>query len=177
MYQAAPGGLLSSMSTLHRLGEAAVRRDLHRARVVLASASPLRASRRVPLCDHLVWMTELVGGGDAVVQNAAAAVHGAARAFSDEGDRGRRIELVGALGSFHRVTGRREGWIARSATPALQANTPWLLDGVSGHAGAGLVLDAEDRLQARIRVEQYRRWRIEMWGPVALSGNAVVLVR
>ena len=177
MYQRGSSALLSGMSTLHRLAEAAVRRDLHRARVVLASASPLRATRRVPLCDHLLWLAELVGGGDEVVQNAAASLHGAAAAFRDDGCRDDRFALVGAIGSLLRVTGRREHWIARGAAPALQTNVPWVLDGVTGHAGTGLVIDAEDRVQARIRVEQYRRWRTEMWGPVALAGNVLAGAR
>jgi hypothetical protein len=162
------------MSTLHLLGEAAVRRDLHRARVVLSSASPLRSDRRVPLCNHLVRMTELVGTAEPVVHQSAQALRDAAALFREDPGRSLRTEVLGALGSLHRATVRRTGWIDHRALPYLRANAPWLLDGVAGHAGAGLVPDAEDRMRARERLEQYRRWRLELWGPAVLDSGVLV---
>lgn len=156
------------MSTLHRFAEAAVRRDLHRARVVLSSGGQLYTDRRVALCEHLVWMTGLIDGEESVVDTAARRVRTTAYAFRDEGDRARRTDVIGAIGSLHRVTGRHTGWISAEADRRLCDQVPWLLDGAARHVGAGLVLDADARRTARERAEAYRDKRLAMWGPIVL---------
>lgn len=173
MYQGGQSPLLCHMSTLHRFAEAAVRRDLHRARVLLASGTRLSVDRRRALAGHLAWMARLVSTPDAAVTEAAAALFAAACAFRDDGERGRRVDLLGAIGAFHRVSGSREHWTSPEALRGIGQHVPWLLDGVATPPGAGLVLrESGGREQGRIRAAAYRRTKAHLWGTVSLGAAA-----
>lgn len=153
------------MNTLHLLGEAAVQRDLHRARVVLASGGHLRADRRTALCEHLAWIAGLVDPSRPVVGDAAVRLRDSAVVFAELPERAYRVEVLGAIGSLHRVVRRHQGWISAHVLPELGDQVPWLFDGVARHRGAGLSVSADVRLAGRERAETYRRRCLELWGP------------
>lgn len=158
------------MSTLHRFAEAAIQRDLHRARVVLCAGTRFTADRREALTDHLAWMSGLVDSPDPRVTEAAGRLFAAAFDFHGEGDRGRRVELLGAVESLIRVTRGRDTWTSAEALWGLGEHIPWLLDGVAMPQGAGLVLrEPGGGERGRLRAAAYRRARAHLWGTVSLS--------
>lgn len=163
---------MTGVSTLHRFAENAVRRDLGRARVVMASGVRLSIERRCALSDHLAWMTGMVDSGDEAISEASYAVFTSACAFWSEGDRAHRIELLTAISSLLRATAHAEGWTSSEALRGLGEHVPWLLDGVSVPAGTGLLLrqsgGADER---RRRAAAYRQTKTELWGPVALQSQ------
>jgi hypothetical protein len=161
------------MSTLHRFAEGAVRRDLQRARVVLASGLRLSTERRYALADHLAWMSGMVESPDPAIAEAAGALFGTACGFRAEGDRAHRIDLLGATGSMLRHTAHARGWTSPEVLRGLGEHIPWLLDGVSMPPGAGLVLrEPGGREVGRIRAATYRKTKAQLWGPVALADLA-----
>lgn len=160
------------MSTLHRFAETAIRRDLHRARVVLASGTRLSTERRCALTDHLAWLSGLVEARDEVIDEAAGALFAAALAFRNEGDRPRRIDLLNAIRRLAKASVCSESWTSPEALRGLGEHIPWLLDGVAMPPGAGLVLrEPGGRELGRIRAAAYRKVKAELWGPVGLTAR------
>jgi hypothetical protein len=172
MYQERARGLLTVMSTLHRFAEAAVRRDLSRARVVLASGIRLSPERRCALSDHLAWMSGMIESADERTCDAAYAVFTAACGFWEYGDRAHRIELLTAVTGLLRATEHTEGWTSRDAVRSLGEYVPWLLDGVAVPIGAGLqVRQAGGADERRMRAAAYRQAKAQLWGPVGLTAR------
>lgn len=170
MYQERRCVLWACMSTLHRFAEAAVRRDLERARTVLADGTRLSADRRLLLTDHLAWMSGLVDSPDERVGETTSALFSCTYAFHDVGDRVRRDELVAAIDALLRATARCAGWTADEAVRGLGEQVPWLLDGVAMPPGAGLLVrDPGGREVARLRAAAYRRAKVRLWGTVSLE--------
>ncbi|MBO9520284.1 MAG: hypothetical protein J7518_02000 [Nocardioidaceae bacterium] len=160
------------MSTLHRFAEAAVRRDLSRARVVMASGVRLSAERRYALSDHLAWMSGMVESDDERIGDAAYAVFTTACAFWVHGDRAHRIELLTAVSGLLRATAHTEDWTSAEALRSLGEYVPWLLDGVAVPIGTGLqVRQSGGADERRMRAAAYRQAKAQLWGPVGLSAR------
>ncbi len=158
------------MSTLHRFAEAAVRRDLQRAHVLLADDARIVAERRRLLTDHLAWMSGLVDAPDERVADAATALFSTACAFREQGDRIHREELLAAVTALLRATERVPRWTSGEAVRGLGEQVPWLLDGVAMPPGAGLLVrDPGGREIARLRAAAYRRAKVRLWGAVSLE--------
>lgn len=160
------------MSTLHRFAENAVRRDLGRARVVMASGTRLTTERRCALADHLAWMSGMVEAGDEAIADAAYAVFSASCGFWVHGDRAHRIELLAAVNALLRATEHAGGWTSAEALRGLGEYVPWLLDGVAIPAGAGLqVRQTGGADERRMRAAAYRQTRVQLWGTVGLTAR------
>jgi len=163
------------MRTLQLYAEAAIRRDLARARTVLAGTARLGPERRHAMVEHLTWMVGLVQPGTTGVSPAAAAVRDSATAFRQEGFGAEREDVVRALNALERVTARVHGWTAPDVLRVASSNLPWLLDAVDLRGGPGLVLpQAESPEESRSRLSEYRRKRLLLWGTVALRPTPVL---
>ncbi|MFL6060191.1 MAG: hypothetical protein ACJ72E_03095 [Marmoricola sp.] len=159
------------MTTLHLYAEAAIRRDLARARTLLASRIRMTAERRQDVTEHLTWMASLVLGGTDEISPAAAAVRDAALAYGAEGLTEDRVALVRAIDGLVVATAARRGahWTADDVPRVACGNLPWVLDEVPLRGGPVLVLPSPpDAETARARAAEYRRRRAKLWGPVAL---------
>ncbi len=157
------------MSTLHSYAETAIRRDLTRARVLLADRARIGPERRRAVVDHLIWLGTLAQPGTAI-SPAVAQLRDCAIAFGREGMGQERLELVAAIEVLLRATRAAGTWTSPDALRVAGENLPWLLDAVTGRGGPGLVLpQPECRESAVRRVSEYRRKRTLLWGPIALT--------
>ena len=159
------------MTTLHLYAEAAIRRDLARARVLLVSRVRISTDRRRSLAEHLVWLSTLVRPGTDRISPASAAMRDAAVAFGDDGLGTEREVLISAIDALVEVTSTWPGrWTAEDVPRVACGNLPWVLDGIPLRGGPGLVLPTQvNREAARTRAAAYRRKRAQLWGPVALA--------
>jgi len=159
------------MTTLHLYAEAAIRRDLTRARVLLTSRVRMSTERRRALSEHLVWLSSLVRPGTDRISPASAAMRDAATAFGEDGLGAEREVLLGAIDALVEVTESWPGrWSAEDVPRVACGNLPWVLDGIPLRGGPGLVLPVQvNREAARTRAAAYRRKRAQLWGPVALA--------
>jgi hypothetical protein len=163
------------MRTLQLYAEAAIRRDLARARAVLDSGARLGPERRHAMVDHLTWLMSLVQPGTTGVSPAAAAVRDGANAFRQDGFAAEREEVVRALDTLERVTSSIHGWTSPDVLRVASGNLPWVLDAVDPRGGPGLVLPATGSPEAvRSRATEYRRKRALLWGTVALRPTRVL---
>jgi hypothetical protein len=158
------------MTTLHLYAEAAILRDLSRARALLTTRIRLSSERRRALTDHLTWLATLFLPGTEQISPAAAAMRDSAAAFGADGIHEDRIRLVGAIDALVAATRNRPGrWTAEDVPRVACGNLPWVLDEVPLRGGPVLVLPRpEDPEAARQRAAEYRRMRARLWGPVAL---------
>ncbi|MFL6023528.1 MAG: hypothetical protein ACJ72O_09340 [Marmoricola sp.] len=159
------------MTTLHLYAEAAIRRDLARARTLLISRVRMSSERRRAVTEHLTWLTTLVRPGTERISPAAAAVRDTAAAFGREGLGHERELLIEALDVLVQTTATWPGrWTAEDVPRVACGNLPWVLDGIPLRGGPGLVLPSPtDPEMARTRAALYRRKRAQLWGPVALT--------
>lgn len=157
------------MRTLQLYAETAIRRDLARARTVLAGTARLGPQRRHAMVDHLTWLVGLVQPGTTGVSPAAAAVRDSAADFRPDGFGAERERVVRALDNLERVTAQVHGWTCPDVLRVACGNLPWVLDGVDVRGGPGLVLPpAESPEASRHQLSEYRRQRALLWGTVAL---------
>jgi len=164
------------MTTLHLYAEAAIRRDLARARTLLISRVRMSTERRCAVTEHLVWLANLVRPGTDRISPAAAAMRQAADAFGADGLGHEREVLIAAIDAFVAVT---EGWPGRWTNEDVPrvacGNLPWVLDGIPLRGGPGLVLPSPpDPDLARTRAALYRRKRAQLWGPLALTPQRIL---
>jgi hypothetical protein len=159
------------MTTLHMYAEAAIRRDLARARVLLTSRVRMPSDRRRAVSEHLVWLSTLVRPGTDRISPAAAAMRDAAVAFGEDGLGTEREVLISAIDSLTDVTESWPGrWSSEDVPRVACGNLPGVLDGIPLRGGPGLVLPIQvNREAARTRAAAYRRKRAQLWGPVALA--------
>lgn len=162
------------MRTLQLYAETAIRRDLARARTVLAGGVRLGPERRHAMVDHLTWLMSMVQPGTTGVSPAAAAVRDSATAFRREGYALEREEVVRAIDALERITARLRGWTSPDVLRVASANLPWVLDAVDPRGGPGLVLPPKECPEVtRSRLSAYRRQRALLWGTVALRPTPV----
>ena len=171
MYHRRGSGLLQAMSILHSYVEAAIRRDLTRARALLLTGSRLSSVRRHAVADHVVWLTSLAQLGTALISPAAAGLREATTTFGETGMAPDRDDLIRRIDVFLRVTADHPGsWTAPDVVRIARRNLPWVLDAIVVRGGPGLVLPSGDAPEdARSRAAEYRRKRSMLWGPVALA--------
>jgi hypothetical protein len=164
------------MTTLHLYAEAAIRRDLTRARAVLTSRVRMSTERRRAVSDHLVWLSTLVRPGTERISPASAAMRDAAVAFGEDGLGTEREQLIEALDVLVGVTANWPGrWSAEDVPRVACGNLPWVLDGIPLRGGPGLVLPSPaDPEHARMRAAAYRRKRAHLGGPVALTPERIL---
>ena len=164
------------MTTLHLYAEAAIRRDLARARTLLISRVRMSTERRRAVSEHLVWLASLVRPGTARVSPAAAAVREAATVFGADGLGHDREQLISAIESLLGVAADWPGrWTNQDVPRVACGNLPWVLDGIPLRGGPGLVLPSPpDPELARTRAALYRRKRAQLWGPVALTPSRIL---
>lgn len=164
------------MTTLHLYAEAAIRRDLARARALLSSRARMSTVRRQAVTDHLVWLSTLVRPGTERISPAAAGMRDAAAAFGDDGLGSEREVLIEAIDYLVGVTASWPGrWTSEDVPRVACGNLPWVLDGIPLRGGPGLVLPTpSDPEHARMRAAAYRRKRAHLWGPVALTPARVL---
>lgn len=161
------------MSTLLRFAEAAVVRDLNRARILLAGDDRLVSVRRRALTDHLTWLAKLVDSPDAAVMEAGTMVFADACIFGTEGDRPSREELIAAIDRLLYVVRHRQAWTTPEIVHHAAEHVPWLLDDAVIPPGTGLVLRQPVPPElARERAREYRRLKVQLWGPLALVVRA-----
>jgi len=164
------------MTTLHLYAEAAIRRDLARARTLLISRTRMSTERRRAVTDHLTWLASLVRPGTDQISPASAAMRDAAVAFGADGlghDREQLIEAIEALVAAAAAWPGR--WTAEDVARVACGNLPWVLDGIPLRGGPGLVLPSPpDPEVARTRAALYRRKRAQLWGPVALTPSRIL---
>lgn len=162
------------MRTLQLYAEAAIRRDLARARTVLAGTSRLGPERRHAMVDHLTWLVGLVQPGTTGVSPAAATLRDCAVAFRPDGFGAEREEVVRALDCLERTTAQVHGWTSPDVLRVASGNLPWLLDALDPRGGPGLVLPPTGSPETtRSRLSEYRRKRVLLWGTVALRPTPV----
>lgn len=168
MYQRVAAALLLGMdNNWAGLVPRAVRRDLERARYVLAHDPLLTAERREALAGHVRWMLRLIATGDAGI---AAAVR-------------RTAEAASALGACHEGTPRRDAILAlthlcelldqhrvvaaTAALPTVARQVHWLVDGMSAadceHITRSLVPGRRKPMLRPLAVS-YRRRKQLLWG-------------
>ncbi|RNL65049.1 hypothetical protein EFK50_03485 [Nocardioides marmoriginsengisoli] len=171
VYHRAVRVLWGAMSILHSYVEAAVRRDLTRARLLLTAGARLSTVRRRAIAEHLVWLCGLTELGTALISPAAVGLREAAVVFGDTGMAPDRDDLIKRLDVFLRVTAAHPGsWTAPDAARIACRNLPWVLDALVVRGGPGLVLPRIEAPEvARTRAAEYRRKRSMLWGPVALA--------
>lgn len=164
------------MTTLHLYAEAAIRRDLARARALLISRVRMSTERRRAVTEHLTWLASLVRPGTDRISPAAAAMREAAVAFGRDGLGHERELLIDAIDALSEATAHWPGrWTAEDVPRVACGNLPWVLDGIPLRGGPGLVLPSpQDPALARTRAALYRRKRAQLWGPVALTPSRVL---
>jgi hypothetical protein len=164
------------MTTLHLYAEAAIRRDLARARALLTSRVRMSTERRRAVTDHLTWLASLVRPGTDRISPASAAMREAAVAFGRDGLGHERELLIEALDALIEVTASWPArWTAEDVPRVACGNLPWVLDGIPLRGGPGLVLPTPpDPEVARTRAALYRRKRAHLWGPVALTPSRIL---
>lgn len=155
------------MNDLHRLAEAAVRRDLQRARVLLADRTPLSLERHRLIGEHIEWMCGLVEPVDRSVTESLVRLVRAAREFGSNREREHREQLVLAIDLMLAATDLIEGWTSASAIRRLGPWVPWLLDGVAVPAAGGRRVHPSVRELGRLEAASYRRGRFRLWGSVS----------
>jgi hypothetical protein len=159
------------MSILHTYAEAAVRRDLIRARSLLGVRARLSTERRRALADHLHWLGSLAQPGTALVSPAVARFCAATTAFGETGTALEREALVRTIDAVLKVTASHPSiWTAPEVVRIACGNLPWVLDEATVRGGPGLVLPPTGMPQdARWQAAEYRRKRSMLWGPIALA--------
>lgn len=164
------------MTTLHLYAEAAIRRDLARARTLLSSRVRMSTQRRRDLTEHLGWLASLVRPGADRISPASAALRQAASAFGEDGLGHEREQLIAAIDALVEVTAQWPGrWTNEDVPRVACGNLPWVLDGIPLRGGPGLVLPTPpDPEVARTRAALYRRKRAQLWGPVALTPSRIL---
>ena len=164
------------MTTLHLYAEAAIRRDLARARALLTSRVRMSTERRRAVTDHLTWLASLVRPGTDRISPASAAMREAAVAVGRDGLGHERELLIEALDALIEVTASWPArWTAEDVPRVACGNLPWVLDGIPLRGGPGLVLPTPpDPEVARTRAALYRRKRAHLWGPVALTPSRIL---
>jgi hypothetical protein len=164
------------MTTLHLYAEAAIRRDLARARTLLISRVRMSTERRRAVTDHLTWLATLVRPGTDRISPASAAMREAAVAFGADGLGHEREQLIEAIGALVEATSTWPGrWTAEDVPRVACGNLPWVLDGIPLRGGPGLVLPSPpDPEVARTRAALYRRKRAQLWGPLALTPSRIL---
>ncbi|RNL79771.1 hypothetical protein [Nocardioides marmorisolisilvae] len=164
------------MTTLHLYAEAAIRRDLARARALLISRVRMSTERRRAVTDHLTWLASLVRPGTDRISPASAAMREAAVAFGKDGLGHERELLIEAIDILVDTTATwPTRWTAEDVPRVACGNLPWVLDGIPLRGGPGLVLPSPpDPEVARTRAALYRRKRAQLWGPVALTPSRIL---
>jgi hypothetical protein len=164
------------MTTLHLYAEAAIRRDLARARTLLLSRVRMSTERRRAVTEHLTWLASLVRPGTDRITPAAVTMRQAAMAFGAEGLGHEREVLIEAIDQLIEVSlGWPGRWTNEDVPRVACGNLPWVLDGIPLRGGPGLVLPSPaDPEAARTRAALYRRKRAQLWGPVALTPSQLL---
>jgi hypothetical protein len=164
------------MTTLHLYAEAAIRRDLARARALLISRVRMSTERRRAVTEHLTWLSDLVRPGTDQISPAAAKVRQAAAAFGQTGLGHEREVLIEAIdGLVELAVTWPARWTGEDVPRVACGNLPWVLDGIPLRGGPGLVLPSPpDPEVARTRAALYRRKRAQLWGPVALTPSRIL---
>ena len=164
------------MTTLHLYAEAAIRRDLARARTLLISRVRMSTERRRAVTEHLTWLATLVRPGTDRISPASAAMRDAAVAFGKDGLGHDREVLITAIDTLVEAAATWPSrWTAEDVPRVACGNLPWVLDGIPLRGGPGLVLPTPpDPEVARTRAALYRRKRAQLWGPVALTPPQVL---
>ena len=164
------------MTTLHLYAEAAIRRDLARARTLLLARTRMSTERRRAVTDHLDWLKSLVRPGTERISPAAATMRQAAAAFGGDGLGHDRELLIDAIEGLLEVASTWPGrWTNEDVPRVACSNLPWVLDGIPLRGGPGLVLPSPpDPAVARTRAALYRRKRAQLWGPVALTPSRIL---
>jgi hypothetical protein len=164
------------MTTLHLYAEAAIRRDLARARALLISRVRMSTERRRAVTEHLVWLASLVRPGTERVSPASAAMREAAVAFGADGVGHERELLIESIDTLLDIASEWPGrWTNEDVPRVACGNLPWVLDGIPLRGGPGLVLPSPpDPELARTRAALYRRKRAHLWGPVALTPSRIL---
>ena len=164
------------MTTLHLYAEAAIRRDLARARTLLISRVRMSTERRRAVTDHLTWLASLVRPGTDRVSPASASMREAAVAFGADGLGHERELLIDSIGALLDIASSWPGrWTNEDVPRVACGNLPWVLDGIPLRGGPGLVLPTPtDPELARTRAALYRRKRAQLWGPVALTPSRIL---
>lgn len=156
-----------------RLVQRAVRRDLHRARLLLSTSAFVTRDRRRALVAHLDWLADLLRGRDPELRSALADLAVTSRAFRDRGDPAQRRALLAVVVGLANLLAREGDWVGPAAIAGATRDLYWLVDGLDAGACEHLTRLLAPRttpLASRQRAEIYRYRKTLLWGDTPAYG-------
>jgi len=151
----------------------AVRRDLERARMLLAGRLRIERDRRQALARHLLWLLDVLATEDAEGRAAMAELDRAARAFFASGERTERRDALMAVTELNRLLGAHSEWVGPAAVAGLARQVHWLVDGLEARACEHLTRLLSPKaapLHVKMRAEVYRYRKNLLWGGTPAYG-------